>query len=259
MQFNIQKSGSVPLHLQLLDELRHFIMTGLVKPNERLPGEWELSNELDISRATIQKAWQSAEEEGLIYRIPGKGTFIGEPRPKNALAQLVTLVVPDFRGTFAVHMLSGVERVLRRRGYHVQLASTEYTLQEENRILRQSQADGVCGVILWGVNPAPKMHVMQQTYYIAERQTEHTKGHDAVDHIDLLDAVVAVIGLRVNQRWFEQPNGVPMAQRFDRSLADLREVAYFEHETDILKPVGIINPALRGESNEKLPWLMPVM
>jgi DNA-binding LacI/PurR family transcriptional regulator len=152
MRFNIQKSASAPLHMQLLDELRHWIMTGQVKPHERLPGEWELSTELDISRATIQKAWQSAEEEGLIYRVPGKGTFIGEPRPKNATTQSITLIVPDFRGTFAVHMLSGVERVLRRRGYQVQLASTEYTLSEENRILRQAQMDGVCGAILWGVN-----------------------------------------------------------------------------------------------------------
>ncbi|MBN8595412.1 MAG: GntR family transcriptional regulator [Anaerolineae bacterium] len=155
MQFNIQKSGSTPLHMQLLDELRHWIMTGLVNPHERLPGEWELALELEISRATIQKAWQNAEEEGLIYRVPGKGTFIGEPRPKNATTQSIALIVPDFRGTFAVHMLSGVERVLRRRGYQVQLASSEYTLHEENRILRQFQADGVCGAILWGVN-APK-------------------------------------------------------------------------------------------------------
>jgi DNA-binding transcriptional regulator YhcF (GntR family) len=126
MQFNIQKSGSTPLHMQLLDELRHWIMTGLVNPHERLPGEWELALELEISRATIQKAWQNAEEEGLIYRVPGKGTFIGEPRPKNATTQSIALIVPDFRGTFAVHMLSGSEQrvhTTRREPYPAAIPS----------------------------------------------------------------------------------------------------------------------------------------
>src|SRR5205085_3369869 len=100
------------------------------KPHERLPGEWELSNELHISRATIQKAWQSAEEEKLIYRIPGKGTFVAEPRPFSAARTAVGLIMPEFRSVMAVELLQGTERVLRNKGYQVQIAASGYAVFE---------------------------------------------------------------------------------------------------------------------------------
>ncbi len=148
---NIAKDSSLPLHMQLLDELRHKIRSGLIKAHERLPGEWEIVSALDISRATIQRAWQAAEDEGLIYRIPGKGTFVAEPRPESVVRTAVGLVTPDFRGTFAGQMLSGAERVLRQQGYYVQLACSEYSIAEENRVLWQMREDGVCGWIVWGM------------------------------------------------------------------------------------------------------------
>ncbi|MBK8026977.1 MAG: GntR family transcriptional regulator [Chloroflexi bacterium] len=152
--FAIQRDSSLPLHMQLLDELRHKVMTGVLKPHERLPGEWELANELDISRATVQKAWHSAEEEGLLYRVPGKGTFVAEPRSAASARSTVGMLVPDFRGTFAVHLLSGVERVLRKQGYSVHLAATEYRIDEEDRLLRQMQLDRMSGCIVWAMRPS---------------------------------------------------------------------------------------------------------
>lgn len=150
-KFDIQRDSSLPLHMQLLDELRHKVMTGILKPHERLPGEWELANELSISRATVQKAWHSAEEEGLLYRVPGKGTFVAEPLAQANARNTIGMLMPDFRGTLAVHLLSGVERVMRRHGYSIHLAGTEYKIDEENRLLRQMQLDGIRGCIVWAM------------------------------------------------------------------------------------------------------------
>ena len=77
--FTISKNSPIPLHTQLLNELRHAILNGKLKPHEQLPGEYALIDELNISRSTIQRAWQTAQEEGLIYRVPAKGTFVAEP------------------------------------------------------------------------------------------------------------------------------------------------------------------------------------
>ena len=129
-------------------------MTGALKAHERLPSEWEIVTELGISRATIQRAWQAAQQEGLIYRVAGKGTFVGERRAKTSTQIVVGLVVPDFRGSTSARTLSGAERVLRQQGYSVRVASTEYAADEEDRILRQMTDDGVCGCILWAVKDA---------------------------------------------------------------------------------------------------------
>jgi GntR family transcriptional regulator of arabinose operon len=151
LDFNIVKESSLPLHLQLLDELRQHIQSGTLKPHDRLPGEWELVQALDISRATIQRAWQVAQEEGLIYRIAGKGTFVAEPQPNSAsrsTSNAVGFLMPEYRGAFAAQMLTGAERVLRKHGLRVNFAVTERNYDEERRLLDALAEDGTCGCIL---------------------------------------------------------------------------------------------------------------
>lgn len=161
--FTISKTSPLPLHTQLLDDLRHKVLTGVFKPHDQLPGEWELAEQLDISRATIQKAWRSAEEENLLYRVPGKGTFVAEPQISNSVRASVGLVISDFRSTSAAHLLRGAERILRQKGYRLEVASTEYSVDEQNRVLSRMRHDGVSGCIIWAV-----------------KGTNH---HDILDHL----------------------------------------------------------------------------
>lgn len=147
-EFNLSKKSSLPLHIQLLDELRHKIITGKLQPHDQLPGEWELVNSLNISRATIQKAWQSAQDEGLIYRVAGKGTFVAEHVKHYAEQRsAVAFIIPEYRGTYAMNLLRGAEYVLRKNDYTVQFASTDRDISEENRLLSEL-ADVVAGMIL---------------------------------------------------------------------------------------------------------------
>jgi GntR family transcriptional regulator of arabinose operon len=151
IKFQVSKTSALPLHIQLLDDLRHKIMTGALQPNDRLPGEWEIAEELEISRTTIQKAWQGAEEENLIYRVHGKGTFIAGMRAANTIRAAIGLVLPDFRSTASSHLMHAAERVFRRKGYRVQVAGSEYSIAEENRVLLEMQRDGLAGYIVWAV------------------------------------------------------------------------------------------------------------
>lgn len=147
LDFTIVKESSLPLHLQLLDELRQHIQAGTLKPNDRLPGEWELVQALDISRATIQRAWQAAQEEGLIYRIAGKGTFVAEPQSAPS-SNAIGFLMPEYRGAFAAQMLTGAERVLRKHGLRVNFAVTDRNPEEERRLLNNLTKDGASGCII---------------------------------------------------------------------------------------------------------------
>ena len=145
--FKISRESPLPLHLQLLDELRHKIKNGLLRPHDRLPGEWKLVETLNISRATIQRAWQAAQDEGLLYRVAGKGTFVAPPA-RTSTRGIVGFFIPEYRGTFAVQMLNGAERVLRAAGFRVQFASTDRDIDEENRLLRLLMQEAAIGCIL---------------------------------------------------------------------------------------------------------------
>lgn len=68
--------GKLPLHRQLFQRLRNEILSGLVKPGDFLPGETELCDRYNLSRATVRTALASLEDMRLIERRQGVGTLV---------------------------------------------------------------------------------------------------------------------------------------------------------------------------------------
>ena len=78
----------------VLAELRRLITSGDVNGDGRLPTERDLATRLGVGRRLLREALDVLEEEGLIWRRQGKGTFIGQPPdPHGQLAaEMVDLV-----------------------------------------------------------------------------------------------------------------------------------------------------------------------
>lgn len=66
---------SRPIYEQIKDGLRKLIVTGAMKPDEKLPSVRALAQQLSINPNTIQRAYNELENEGYIYSVPGKGSF----------------------------------------------------------------------------------------------------------------------------------------------------------------------------------------
>ncbi len=73
MKIILAYNSTVPLHPQLLNQLRHLSLSGQWPSGSRLPSEIKLQRDLKISRSTIRQALSNAEAEaeGLIARVPG--------------------------------------------------------------------------------------------------------------------------------------------------------------------------------------------
>jgi GntR family transcriptional regulator len=77
-----------PLVTAVRRSLEERIHAGRLRPGLRLPPEPELAMELGVSRATLREALRGLEEEGLLRRARGAGTFlVPRPRVANSLDQ----------------------------------------------------------------------------------------------------------------------------------------------------------------------------
>lgn len=72
-------SSDIPLYTQLVGIIKRQIASGTLAVGALLPSEAELCRALDVSRSTVRQAIGELEEEGLVMRKRGKGTFVADP------------------------------------------------------------------------------------------------------------------------------------------------------------------------------------
>ncbi len=151
MRLSVNPESAVPLHVQLLDQIRHLILSGEWAPGSRLPSEADLGRDLAISRGTIRQALQNAEVEGLIERVPSKGTFVAQRPVREAPLRLIGFITSDFLSDHQRQLLRGAEDLARSRGYSILFSSSSQDLATENRLLDQMVAEQVSGVLIWPI------------------------------------------------------------------------------------------------------------
>jgi GntR family transcriptional regulator len=83
-----RRRGGLPLYAQLAELLRDQIRSGRYRPGDRLPGEPVLTRQYRVSRATVAKALEQLEGDGLVRRRQGRGTFVQPTRMSRPLPEL---------------------------------------------------------------------------------------------------------------------------------------------------------------------------
>ena len=67
-----------PLYEQVTEKFRTLIYQGVLPADSRIPSVRQLAMELSINPNTIQRAYMTLEQEGLIYPVKGKGNFVAD-------------------------------------------------------------------------------------------------------------------------------------------------------------------------------------
>ena len=85
MIFRPNAASGVPIYLQLMEQVKHAIETGALRPGEQLPGIRPLAEELVINPNTVAKAYRELQHEGVIELRHGAGAFVSQKvTPKKA-------------------------------------------------------------------------------------------------------------------------------------------------------------------------------
>jgi len=76
--FNINYRSGEPIYQQIYNEVIKEISLGLLLPQEKIATVRELATSLGINPNTVSKAYQMLEQNGYIYSVVGKGSFIAD-------------------------------------------------------------------------------------------------------------------------------------------------------------------------------------
>jgi len=135
-----------PLYLQLKEKIRNAIETGEWKPDTKIPSERDLCKQYNVSRITVRQAISEAENEGLLYKIQGKGTFVKAPKIEQGLMKITS-----FGNTLRNSGLNGRTEIIKS-----EIMPVNFQL---SNILRIDMTEHVVNLRLLGLaNEEPIVH-----------------------------------------------------------------------------------------------------
>jgi GntR family transcriptional regulator len=74
--FRLNASSGVPLYVQLMEQVKHAVETGALRPGDQLPTIRALAQELVMNSNTVVRAYRELEHEGIVELRHGLGAFI---------------------------------------------------------------------------------------------------------------------------------------------------------------------------------------
>ncbi len=91
-----------PIYEQVKEGLKRLMVTGGLREGEKLPSVRSLASSLAINPNTIQRAYVTLEQEGYVFSVAGKGSFVArrvgvDPVKKKELLERLERTVEELR------------------------------------------------------------------------------------------------------------------------------------------------------------------
>ena len=139
------------------NDLMEQIRAGLLKPDECILSENEISKKYNISRRSSRKALDNLVEQGLLYRLAGKGTFVADVKSSQpgafAKSFTISFIVPDIDDIFISEVCRGVQDYANSSGCNLIIQSSSGSIDKENSNIEYSLRSHIDGAIIfpnWG-------------------------------------------------------------------------------------------------------------
>ncbi len=69
-----------PIYEQVVEKLERLVVNGILATDEKMPSVRSLAMELSVNPNTIQRAYAQLEQEGYLYTVSGRGSFVAPER-----------------------------------------------------------------------------------------------------------------------------------------------------------------------------------
>ena len=141
-------------YIMLANLLRQQILGGQYHAGDKLASENQLSQQYGLSRQTVRQALALLEQEGLLLRQRGSGTYVSFAAPRREKTHVIGVITTYITDYIFPTIVRGIEEELTRNGYHLTLGVTKNRVENEARLLRSFLENRVDGLIVEGTKTA---------------------------------------------------------------------------------------------------------
>lgn len=78
--FELDMKSRKAISDQIIENMKELIVSGVLKPDDRIPSVRELAGQLLVNPNTVAKAYRILEAQGYIFTVKGRGTFVADTR-----------------------------------------------------------------------------------------------------------------------------------------------------------------------------------
>ena len=133
---------------KLVDDLKRQIMSGEIRPGDKISSENVLAKEYDISRQTVRKAIDILRNEGFLYAEHGRGTFCSDMIKQEGNSGNIAVVMTYLSDYIFPYIIRGIDEVLEKEEYSILLKSTHNYRKVEAKCLEELVKKNIDGLII---------------------------------------------------------------------------------------------------------------
>lgn len=178
----LQADSSMPLYSQIREKLRAEIEQQILQPGGQLPPESALMKRYQVSRITVRQALAQLQADGLVFKVPGKGTFVSMPN-----------------ATQAINRLEGFAEAMGRQGHGTTNKVLSHTVVKSDKAVaeRLGIAPGSYVTEIRRVRFLDEHPVSLDITYLSVEIGEFLRGTEALAHRDIFSILEDDMNIRL--------------------------------------------------------------
>ncbi len=152
-------------YMMLMEQIKSDIINSKYPPGSQLETEDKLSERYNVSRQTVRRAIGILEQDGLIIRKQGSGTYVSKRATSQPPTKNIGVVVTYMSDYILPSIIRGIEDGLSAAGYSFSLFSTGNRMDTEKLILSSFLERPVDGILIEGAKtalPNPNLEYYRQ-------------------------------------------------------------------------------------------------
>ncbi|MCM3259540.1 GntR family transcriptional regulator [Paenibacillus lautus] len=153
-----KKDLALPKYQMVKDYVLSQIENREFTKDDRIPSESEFSKLLDVSSITVRKALSELVNEGVIYRVRGKGSFVAsqaDASEKTSTSNLVAFVISgvDLYDSSYMQIMRGIQSFLGQHGCKLIIEFVENDFEQERELILGLIQTELRGLLIYSSDP----------------------------------------------------------------------------------------------------------